>query len=57
MTERIRKKTSIMRLPYILSASVGTYSVPASSSLTLEEAVEKVDDIMYQVKQEFHKTN
>ena len=57
ITERIRKKTSIMRLPYILSASVGTYSVPASSSLTLEEAVEKVDDIMYQVKQEFHKTN
>ena len=57
ITERIRKKTSIMRLPYILSASVGTYSVPASSSLTLEEAVEKVDDIMYQAKQEFHKTN
>ena len=57
ITDRIRKKTSIMRLPYILSASVGTYSVPASSSLTLEEAVEKVDDIMYQVKQEFHKTN
>lgn len=57
ITDRITKKTSIMRLPYNLSASVGTYSVPASSTLSLEEAVEKVDDIMYQAKQEFHKTN
>lgn len=44
-----------MKLPYNLSASVGTYSVPPSSSLTLEEAVEKVDEIMYEKKQAFHK--
>ncbi|MCQ2590068.1 MAG: GGDEF domain-containing protein [Treponema sp.] len=57
ITERIKAKTSIMRLPYELSASVGTLTVPASSPLTLEEAVEKVDDIMYKAKQEFHKND
>ena len=57
ITNRIAQKTAIMQLPYNLSASVGTYSVPANSPLTLEEAVEKVDDIMYQVKQEYHKMN
>ena len=37
------------------SASVGTYSVPAQSELTLEQAVENVDNIMYEQKQAFHK--
>ncbi len=54
ITDRITKKTSVMQLPYNLSASVGTYSVPPTSNLTLEEAVEKVDEIMYKVKEEFH---
>jgi len=53
--ERLYAKTSIMHLPYNLSASVGTYSVPANSSLTLEQAVENVDSIMYEQKQAFHK--
>ena len=44
-----------MHLPYKLSASVGTYSVPAQSELTLEQAVENVDNIMYEQKQAFHK--
>ena len=44
-----------MHLPYTLSASVGTYSVPAHSDLTLEQAVETVDNIMYEQKQAFHK--
>ncbi len=44
-----------MHLPYNLSASVGTYSVPAQSDLTLEQAVENVDNIMYEQKQAFHK--
>ena len=44
-----------MHLPYNLSASVGTYSVPANSDLTLEQAVENVDSIMYEQKQAFHK--
>ena len=43
---RLEAKTSVMHLPYKLSASVGTYSVPANSDLTLEQAVEKVQDGM-----------
>ena len=54
ITDRIAKKTSVMHLPYVLSASVGTYSVPPTSNLTLEEAVEKVDEIMYKVKEDYH---
>lgn len=53
--ERLAKKTSIMHLPYNLSASVGTYSVPAQMDITLEQAVENVDNIMYEQKQAFHK--
>ena len=53
--ERLASKTSVMHLPYKLSASVGTYSVPAQSDLTLEQAVENVDTIMYEQKQAFHK--
>jgi hypothetical protein len=34
---------------------VGTYSVPAQSNMTLEQAVETVDNIMYEQKQAFHK--
>ncbi|MCR4735881.1 MAG: GGDEF domain-containing protein [Treponema sp.] len=55
--ERLAKKTSVMHLPYNLSASVGSYSVPANSELTLEQAVENVDSIMYYQKQTFHKQN
>lgn len=55
ITERLAKKTSVMQLPYVLSASVGTYSVPPNSDLTLEQAVEKVDEIMYAKKEEMHK--
>ncbi|MBO4628404.1 MAG: GGDEF domain-containing protein [Treponema sp.] len=53
--DRLAKKTSVMKLPYNLSASVGTYSVPPQMELTLEQAVENVDNIMYEQKQAFHK--
>ncbi len=53
--ERLAAKTAVMHLPYNLSASVGTYSVPPNSDLTLEQAVETVDNIMYEQKQAFHK--
>ena len=53
--EKLLSKTSVMHLPYTLSASVGTYTVPANSDLTLEQAVENVDNIMYEQKQAFHK--
>ncbi|MBR5401920.1 MAG: GGDEF domain-containing protein [Treponema sp.] len=53
--ERLATKTANMHLPYNLSASVGTYSVPPQSELTLEQAVETVDNIMYEQKQAFHK--
>ncbi len=55
--EKLLAKTSVMHLPYTLSASVGTYSVPANSNMTLEQAVETVDNIMYEQKQAFHKEN
>lgn len=55
--QRVQQKTSIMQLPYNLSASVGTYSVPPNSDLTLEQAVEKVDEIMYEQKKAFHLTH
>ena len=53
--ERLAKKTSVMKLPYNLTASVGTYSVTPQMELTLEQAVENVDNIMYEQKQAFHK--
>ena len=52
---RLASKTSVMHLPYNLSASVGTYSVPPQADLTLEQAIENVDNIMYEQKQEYHK--
>lgn len=55
--QKLLSKVSVMKLPYTLSASVGTYSVPANSNLTLEQAVENVDSIMYEQKQAFHKEN
>ena len=55
--ERLTKKTSVMHLPYNLTASVGTYSVPPQTDLTLEQAIENVDNIMYEQKQEYHKKN
>ncbi len=55
--ERLMLKTSVMHLPYTLSASVGSYSVPANSNMTLEQAVETVDNIMYEQKQAFHKAD
>ena len=53
--ERLQSKTSVMHLPYKLTVSVGNYSVPPQSELTLEQAVENVDNIMYEQKQAFHK--
>ena len=55
--DRLAKKTSVMHLPYNLSASVGTYSVPPQMDITLEQAVENVDNIMYEQKQEFHRAD
>lgn len=57
ITQMVLKKSSTMHLPYNLSASVGTLSVSANSPLSLEEAIEKVDEIMYEQKQMFHKTH
>jgi len=51
----LQKKVAVMRLPYPLTCSVGTYQVPPNSDLTLEQAVQKVDAIMYIKKQQFHK--
>lgn len=55
--ERINQKTSVMRLPYSLTASVGSYLVDPDSKLTLEEAVNHVDNLMYIQKQAFHKAH
>ena len=55
--ERLAKKVSFMKLPYTLSASVGSYLVPANSDLTLEQAVENVDNLMYEQKKAYHNGN
>ncbi len=55
ITETLTKKTSTMKLPYNLTCSVGTMTFPADSELTLEEAVEQVDALMYEKKQAFHR--
>lgn len=54
---QIISKTSKMMLPYNLSASLGYYPVPPTSELTLEQAISKVDEIMYIKKQEYHRTH
>lgn len=55
ITETLAKKTATMKLPYNLTCSVGTMTFPASCELTLEEAVEQVDALMYEKKQAFHR--
>ena len=55
ITDRINKKTNVMQLPYVLSASIGSISLPPNCVWTLEEAVEEVDKIMYEKKQAYHK--
>jgi len=55
ITSVLERKVSLMKLPYRLSASVGTYQVPPDSPLTLQQAVEKVDEIMYIKKEQMHK--
>lgn len=55
ITQAVTKKTSIMQLPYNLSASIGSYVVPPASPMTMDQAVKAVDTIMYEKKQEFHK--
>lgn len=55
IADRIARKTEVMQLPYVLSASIGTLSLLPDSKLTLEEAVEEVDKIMYAKKQAYHK--
>jgi len=55
ITQTLNKKVALMKLPYNLSASAGTYQVPPDSPLTLQQAVEKVDEIMYIKKEQMHK--
>lgn len=55
ITNTLNKKVALMKLPYKLSASAGTYTVNPDSPLTLQQAVEKVDEIMYIKKEEMHK--
>lgn len=57
ISNTIANKTSNMQLPYNLSASIGSYSVPPNSDMTLEDAVKAVDEIMYKNKQKFHQMN
>ncbi|MBQ0167760.1 MAG: GGDEF domain-containing protein [Treponema sp.] len=55
ITATLTKKTSTMKLPYSLTCSVGTMTFPPSTFLTLEQAVEQVDALMYEKKQAFHR--
>ena len=55
IAEIIEKKNSIMQLPYKLSASLGFFTVPPTTKITLEQAISKVDQAMYLKKQAYHK--
>lgn len=55
ITTTLNRKVALMKLPYRLSASAGTYTVGPDSPLTLQQAVEKVDEIMYIKKEQMHK--
>lgn len=55
IAEIIEKRNIAMQLPYKLSASLGFFTVPASTKITLEQAISKVDQAMYIKKQAYHK--
>lgn len=55
--QKIAQKTAQMQLPYVLSASIGSLTVPPGTDVTLEQAVKEVDGIMYRMKQEYHRTH
>lgn len=51
----LAKQRKRMKLPYILSASVGILSVQPSDNIDFNKAISLVDQIMYENKQIFHK--
>ena len=51
----LKEKTSKMKLPYNLSVSLGTLTFGPESTLTLQQAIDKVDEVMYEKKIAFHK--
>ncbi len=55
IAEIIEKKNIMMRLPYRLSASLGFFTVPPTTKITLAQAISKVDEAMYLKKQAYHK--
>lgn len=55
ITNIIEKKNVLMQLPYKLSASLGFFTVPSTTQITLAQAISKVDEAMYLKKQAYHK--
>lgn len=43
-----------LKLPYNLTASLGSKLFPPDTAYTLDEAVEIVDELMYKEKMKFH---
>lgn len=54
ITTKLKENTSKMALPYPLTVSTGAITIPSSSPLSLEDAVKKVDEVMYLNKKKFH---
>lgn len=51
----IENKNIVQHLPYKLSASLGLFTVPPKTKITLQEAISKVDQAMYLKKVAYHK--
>ena len=55
IVQTLKAKTTTMKLPYELSVSVGSAMFEPTTPLTLQQAIDKVDEIMYEKKVAFHK--
>lgn len=55
INQKLKSYVKKMSLPYELSVSVGVLAVPPDTTESLTAEIDKVDEIMYLKKKEFHK--
>ena len=55
--QRSNRRSDLGLTPLQKLTVINSYSVPLQLDLTLEQAVENVDNIMYEQNQAFHKEN
>lgn len=57
VTTELARRVHRMALPYVLTISIGYKIVSADSKMSLEDAVNAADEIMYDKKTEYYKEN